>query len=368
MAQGGNSTGHESVSRLRPPVRPEPRSRDSILPQPLPRGVIDYCRTGQLGSGVNALQIVSMASEDELKALALGLRDKVETCLDTMVPPRDQPPCDLHASMRHTLLAPGKRARALLAMLTARHCGADPHVALSAACALEMVHAASLILDDLPAMDNATLRRGLPANHQVFGEATGILAAIALLARAFGVVAADDGLAPAARARLSALLSHAVGSDGLAAGQEQDLKWAPDRATRQDVTLVHARKTAALFQAAAEMGALAAGADEHRTGAMRDFGLKLGLAFQIIDDLLDATADEAEAGKNVAQDQGRPSLVLTIGPGAAAREAEALIEEALALIPPQESGDQALRHFAMWLIAGAEAKLKAMAPRLQIGS
>jgi geranylgeranyl diphosphate synthase type II len=317
-----------------------------------------------LGSGVNALQIVLMLSEDELKALARGLRDKVEASLDAAVPPRDRPPCDLHRSMRHTLLAPGKRARALLAMLAARHCGADPLAALSSACALEMVHAASLILDDLPAMDNATLRRGLPANHQVFGEATSILAAIALLARAFGVLAEDGALPPATRMQLTAILSDAVGSAGLAAGQEQDLKWSAERATRHDVTLVHARKTAALFQAATEMGALAAGATQPQAAAMRDFGLKLGLAFQIIDDLLDATANEAEAGKNVAQDQGRPSLVLTIGLGAAAREAEALIEEALALIPPQQSGDHTLRHFAMWLIAGAEAKLKTMAPRL----
>jgi geranylgeranyl diphosphate synthase type II len=309
-----------------------------------------------------------MLDKGELKALARRLRDDVETRLEATVPPARQPPCELHGSMRHTLLGPGKRARALLAMLSARHFGADPAVALNAACALEMVHAASLILDDLPAMDNATLRRGLPANHQIFGEATGILAAIALLARAFGVLAEDTGLAPSVRLRLSAILSRAVGSDGLAAGQELDLKWSPDRATRHEVTLIHARKTAALFQAAAEMGVVMAGADEDRTAAMRDFGLKLGLAFQILDDLIDAAADEVTAGKNVAQDHGRPSLVLTIGYSAAANEADVLIDEALALIPPQRSGDQALRHFAMWLIASAEGKLRAMAPRLQTGS
>jgi geranylgeranyl diphosphate synthase type II len=309
-----------------------------------------------------------MLSEDELKALAMTLRDEVENRLNAAVPPLAQAPCDLHGSMRHTLLAPGKRVRALLSMLVARHLGANPPVALSSACAVEIVHAASLILDDLPAMDNATLRRGLPANHQVFGEATGILAAIALLTRAFGVIAEDNGLEPGVRVRLSGILSRAVGSEGLAAGQEQDLKWSPETATRQDVALVHARKTAALFQAAAEMGAVAAGCDEDRVAALREFGLKLGLAFQILDDLLDAAADEATAGKNVAQDQGRPSLVLTIGYTAAAAEAESLIKEALALIPPQSSGDQALRHFAMWLISGAQAKLKTMAPRLQFGS
>src|SRR5688572_31290856 len=149
------------------------------------RGMVRYCRAEKLSS-FNALQVVSAPNEDQLKALAQAFQSQVEARLDAAVPSADHPPCDLHRSMRHTLLAPAKRARAILALLAARHLDGDPAAALSSACALEMVHAASLILDDLPAMDNATLRRGLPTNHQVFGEATGILAAIALLARGFG--------------------------------------------------------------------------------------------------------------------------------------------------------------------------------------
>lgn len=299
-----------------------------------------------------------MASEDKLIEFARRLRETVDLRLAGMIPPENQVPADLHRSMRHTLLAPGKRARALVALLACRHFGAGEMLAMSSACALEMVHGASLILDDLPAMDDASLRRGHPVNHRIFGEATAILAAIALLNRAFGVIAEDSTLSTEQRVRLADCLSRSVGSEGLVAGQEQDLKWSPERATRQDVALVHARKTAALFSAAAEMGAISAGAGEDRIGLMRDYGMKLGLAFQILDDLLDATADRESAGKDVEQDDGRPSLVLTIGLEAASREARKVIDEATALIARSGSDEMALRHFAMWLVAGLENKLK----------
>ena len=295
---------------------------------------------------------------DPLTALTRKLRDTVETRLAALTPPADHPPADLHGAMRHTLLAPAKRARAILAMLAAKDLGADAAAALSPACALEMVHAASLILDDLPAMDNATLRRGRPANHMLFGEATAILAAIGLLNRAFGVIAEDAALGAASRVRLADILSRSVGSDGLVAGQEQDLKWSPALATRLDVELVHARKTAALFSAAAEMGAVVAGGGEADITLMRGFGMKLGLAFQILDDLLDATASRESAGKNVAQDGGRPSLVLSIGLEAARREAQIYLDEANSLIRATSGDGAALRRFAMVLIAGLEHRME----------
>jgi geranylgeranyl diphosphate synthase, type II len=296
-------------------------------------------------------------SNDAVKELTRRLREMVEARLAVLTPPADQSPADLHRAMRHTLLAPAKRARAILAMLTAKDLGADGTVALSSACALEMVHAASLILDDLPVMDNASLRRGLPANHTLFGEATAILAAIALLNRAYGVIAEDGSISAAARVRLADILSQSVGSEGLAAGQEQDLKWSPAKATRLDVELVHARKTAALFSAAAEMGAVVAGAGEDIVALMRNFGMKLGLAFQILDDLLDATASRESAGKDVAQDGARPSLVFSIGLEAARREAQIYVEEANALLRAGCGDGAALRRFAMALIAGLEHRL-----------
>ncbi len=299
-----------------------------------------------------------MLSSENLTQLSRELRHSVEARLDALIPPPQRSPADLHRSMRYTLLAPCKRVRALLTLFAARHLGGIEAPALSSACALEMVHAASLILDDLPAMDNASLRRGLPTNHKVFGEATAILAAVALLNSAFGIVAEDGTLGAASRVRLTEILSRSVGSDGLVAGQEQDLKWSPTCATKSDVALVHARKTAALFSAAAEMGAVAAVADEQHIRLMRDFGMKLGLAFQILDDLLDATSSREIIGKDVAQDSSRPSMALTVGLDAAGREAQAYIEEASQLIADSGGDETELRHFALGLIAGLENKLR----------
>ena len=151
-------------------------------------------------------------------------------------------------------------------------------------------------------------------------------------------------------------MSRAVGSDGLVAGQEQDLKWSSVAATRRDVEQVHARKTAALFSAAAEMGAVVAGVAEDTIVLMREFGMKLGLAFQILDDLLDATASREFAGKDVAQDEGKPSLVVSIGLEAARREAHIYVEAANSLI--RSCGETApLRRFAMALIGSLERRL-----------
>lgn len=294
---------------------------------------------------------------DPLTELTRRLRHAVEMRLAELTPPADQSPAALHCAMRHTLLAPAKRVRAMVAMLAAKDLCGDEAAAISPACALEMVHAASLILDDLPAMDNASLRRGLPANHKLYGDATAILAAIGLLNRSFGVISEDASLSAEVRVRLADILSRSVGSDGLVAGQEQDLKWSPHRATRRDVELVHARKTAALFSAAAEMGAVIANAGAEAIALMRAFGMKLGLAFQILDDLLDATGSRESAGKDVARDGGRPSLVLSIGIEAARREALIYIDEANALIRAGCGDGAALRRFAMGLIAGLEHRL-----------
>jgi geranylgeranyl diphosphate synthase type II len=301
-----------------------------------------------------------MVNQDDLGTLMQERRALIDRTLSGMVAPASQAPGDLHRAMRYTLLSPGKRVRAILTLLASRHLGGQEEYALSSACALEMVHAASLILDDLPAMDNASLRRGLPSNHQAFGEATAILAAIGLLNRAFGIVAEDKALSDATRTQLSAILSRAIGSEGLVAGQEQDLKWPETSPTRGNVEVIHARKTGALFSAAGEMAAAAIAADEDRVMLMRDLGMKLGLAFQILDDLIDATATPESAGKDVAQDAGSPSLVHVIGADAASREAQRYVREALALIDKSAaSEDSLLRHFALTLIAGLENKLKA---------
>ncbi len=282
------------------------------------------------------------------------LRALVETRLGGLIPPAEQAPAALHHSMRHSLLAPAKRVRALLLILSAKHYRAAEERALAAACAVEMVHAASLILDDLPAMDNATMRRGLPANHRVYGEATAILAAIALMNRAFGVIAEDRGLPDVIRARLVEILSRAIGSEGLVAGQEADLKWQPIAATRKDVELVHMRKTAALFAAATEMGAVVAGIQGDEELRMRDFGKRLGLAFQVLDDLLDVLAASEQAGKDVGRDEGKPSIVRTIGLEEAQREARLYIDGAASLVAQGNGTPCALGGFALSLMTSLQ--------------
>jgi geranylgeranyl diphosphate synthase, type II len=279
------------------------------------------------------------------------LRILVDERLTGLVPPAQQAPAALHQSMRHSLLAPGKRVRALLLILATKHFGGSEESALASACAVEMVHAASLILDDLPAMDNATLRRGLPANHRVYGEATAILAAIALMNRAFGVIAEDRALTDAARVRLTDILSRAIGSEGLVAGQEADIKWQPVAATRKDVELVHMRKTAALFAASTEMGAVVAGINGADAQRMRDFGKRLGLAFQVLDDLIDVLAAREQAGKDVDRDAGKPSMVHTIGLEEAQREARLHIDGAASLVAHANGTPGVLGDFAISLMA-----------------
>jgi geranylgeranyl diphosphate synthase type II len=245
-------------------------------------------------------------------------RAGVERRLAQLVPGEGQGPAALTAAVRYALLAPGKRFRPMLTLLVAEDFGAPAGAALDAACAFEMIHAASLILDDLPSMDDAGLRRGKTTTHRAFDEATAILAAVGLLNRGFGVIAEDTGLSPGLRAALSARLSEAVGFRGLVAGQSRDLSRRGAALSNDEIDLVNHQKTGVLLVACAEAGALIAGADEGVLTAVGEFARRIGLAFQIRDDLIDA--EGGEAGKDAGKDAGMPTLVTTLGP-AGARDA-----------------------------------------------
>ncbi len=251
-------------------------------------------------------------------------RARVETRLAELVPTSGSGD-PLQGSLRHSLLAPAKRVRAVLMMIAARELGGREEHALDLACSLEMIHAASLILDDLPAMDDAETRRGLPANHRVFGEATAILAAIGLLNRAYGVAAASEALSLEQRASAIEVLHWAVGLDGLVRGQHDDLADARATMTQPELERMYARKTGALFAAAAECGAIVAKNSAARP-AMRRFGLDLGVGFQMLDDVLDARSTCDRAGKDVAQDNGRTTFASLLGVKGATVLARAKIE------------------------------------------
>lgn len=296
-------------------------------------------------------------------SLPVLLKADVERTLDEALPVSQPGPARLVEAMRYGLLAPAKRVRGVLACLAARQFGVEPRAALSIAAAIEMVHAASLVLDDLPCMDDAAVRRGRPACHKVYGEDTASLAAIGLMNQAFHVVVRDMALTDVQRTRLAISLAAAIGPDGLVGGQEQDLREAARLHTIADVELMHARKTGILFALAAEGGALVGGATDQGVDHMRAFGAKLGLAFQTYDDVLDAVATIEDAGKDVGQDGAKVTVVSLLGVNRAKAHADARVTEALAHLT-SAGGDMApTATFVTSLID----QLVARAPRISGG-
>lgn len=238
----------------------------------------------------------------------------------------------LVCAVRHGLLSPGKRFRPIITLLAHAQSGGDPAAAVDAACAIEMVHAASLIMDDLPSMDDARLRRGRLATHVVFGEGTGMLAAVALLNEAYRVIAL--GAAGTADQKMRAIchLTLAVGPEGLAGGQERDIMCggAPDAVSLKEMEQRHLEKTGALFAAAAAIGAELAGAEPRFVERMFDYGVALGLAYQAFDDVVDVECTTEIAGKDVAQDRGKSTVVSLLGRDGARRSAARWLDRAIA--------------------------------------
>lgn len=272
---------------------------------------------------------------------------RVDAEIERLVASRADPDAVLQ-SMRYTLLAPSKKVRAALTLLCAEVCGSGAR-ALPAAAAVEIVHAASLVLDDLPAMDDAPLRRGRPANHLVFGEAVAILAAFGLLNLAYESLArAYD--APLAR-RLTLLLAEAVGTEGLIGGQSEDLLSTDRDIGFEALERIHRRKTGALFVAAATAGALTAGATADQTAALAGYAKNLGLAFQIVDDLLDVTGRPEETGKAVRADARKTTFVSFSGVDGARQLAAELCQTADAALAPFGRQADRLRELSAFVAA-----------------
>jgi geranylgeranyl diphosphate synthase type II len=229
---------------------------------------------------------------------------RVESDLRRIVPGNGDP---IQEAMAYTLHAPSKRVRAILTLLAADLCGGPVARAVVAAGVMEMVHAASLILDDLPSMDDAPIRRGKAANHVVFGEAISILAAFGLLDASFGVLSREYD--PSTSARLTALVSDAVGPDGLIGGQAADLLATDQQISFEMLERIHRGKTGALFSAAATAGAVTVNGPAESIAALQAFAKNLGLAFQIIDDLLDVEGDPLVIGKPVREDIKKTTFV-----------------------------------------------------------
>jgi geranylgeranyl diphosphate synthase type II len=287
------------------------------------------------------------------------LRQCVNERLENLVPPEDTPPEQLHKAIRYSLLAPGKKIRPLMTLLTATRLGADAESALDPACALEMVHTASLIVDDMPFMDDATTRRGRPANHKVFGEDMASLASLELLSRAYGVLARARGLDDRQRLELIRLLADAIGSEGVIAGQLKDLRSGEGTPSIEELRAMYTQKTGTLFVAAAESGARIARVPLAWIEPIREFAMNMGLLFQIVDDLLDRHGTLESTGKDVRQDDGKTTLVSILGSDQARAEACHLLEAAERALDPLGPAGKPLDEMARSLLGpGMTATLR----------
>jgi farnesyl diphosphate synthase len=264
---------------------------------------------------------------------AKGELERVEQALERWVP--TSAPAGLGQAMRYGVLDGGKRLRPLLVLAAAQAVQGAAEAALRAAVAVELIHAYSLVHDDMPCMDNDVLRRGKPTVHVRYGEAQAMLAGDAMQALAFEVLTPDEAaVAPALQARLCSLLARAAGHAGMAGGQAIDLAsigLALDEHTLRDM---HHRKTGALLKASVLMGASCGSASPHVWAALADFGAALGLAFQVVDDILDVTQASSTLGKTAGKDlhSNKPTYVSVLGLEAARRHADELRGQAHAAL------------------------------------
>jgi len=241
-------------------------------------------------------------------------------------------PAGLGEAMRYAVQGGGKRLRPLLVLAACEAVGGQPEAALRAACAVELIHAYSLVHDDMPCMDNDVLRRGKPTVHVQFGQAQALLAGDALQALAFELLTPEAGVAPAVQARLCRLLARAAGAEGMAGGQAIDLAHVGRAMDEQALRRMHALKTGALLQASVEMGAACGAPPAAAWAALARYGAAIGLAFQVVDDVLDVTQDSATLGKTAGKDAAaaKPTYVSLMGLEPARAYAARLLDEAQA--------------------------------------
>lgn len=258
---------------------------------------------------------------------------RLESALGSWVAPGGGVPAELAAPMRYSVLDGGKRLRPLLVLAASQAVQGEPQAALRAACAVELIHAYSLVHDDMPCMDNDVLRRGKPTVHVRFGQASALLAGDALQALAFELLTPQDGsVALALQGHLCGLLARAAGGQGMAGGQAIDLASVGRSLDARQLHEMHRLKTGALLQASVLMGAACGPAGESAKRALADYGAAIGLAFQVVDDILDVTADSQTLGKTAGKDaaQDKPTFVSLMGLHESRNYAQELLSQARA--------------------------------------
>jgi geranylgeranyl diphosphate synthase type II len=289
----------------------------------------------------------------DLKRYLVTRQKQVDRALDRYLPKASVPPATIHKAMRYSLFAGGKRLRPILCLAAAEACGGKTNPALPHACAVECIHTYSLIHDDLPSMDNDDLRRGRPTCHKVFGDAIAILAGDALLTIAFEIATHAGGVSRYDLRDIFLEIARAAGSRKLIAGQVADLEAEGKRIRREQVRSIHENKTAALLTASVRLGAMAANANPKQLAAVTAFGRALGLAFQVIDDILDVTQTSDKLGKSAGKDIAaqKATYPAVIGLEKSRAEAHRLTRRAHAALEALGDDAAVLRALADYLLA-----------------
>ena len=290
----------------------------------------------------------------DLKSYLDSRRALVDAALDAVLPPESAMPTTVHRSMRYSVLAPGKRLRPILVIAGAEAVGGDAATVMDTACALELIHAYSLIHDDLPAMDDDDYRRGRLTNHKVFGDAIAILAGDALLTLAFQLVAGNAARMSDSRliAQVISDVADAAGTNGMVGGQVVDIESEGKSITPETLEYIHVRKTAALIRVSLRAGAMLAGGAPVHIEAVSRAGAALGLAFQIVDDILDVEGTLAELGKTAGSDERKKKATYPAYHGleASKRKARALIDDSKRLLQPLGTAATPLNALAEYVI------------------
>jgi geranylgeranyl diphosphate synthase type II len=290
----------------------------------------------------------------DLKPYLETRRALVDAALDRTLPTEDTPPTNLHRAMRYSVLAPGKRLRPILVIAGAEAVGGAAPTVMDAACALELIHAYSLIHDDLPAIDDDDYRRGRLTNHKVFGEAMAILAGDALLTLAFRLIADNASRMndPRMIARAVADVADAAGTDGMVGGQVVDIESEGKDVTAETLEYIHRHKTAALIRVSLTAGATLADGRPEQVAAIRAAGEALGLAFQIVDDILDVEGSLAELGKSAGSDERKKKATYPAfhGLDVSKQKARTLIDETKRLLEPLGSSALPIRALADFVL------------------
>lgn len=288
----------------------------------------------------------------DLKSYLIARTAEVDAALDAFLPKAKERPATIHAAMRYSVFAGGKRLRPVLCLAAAEACGGNPSNALAPACAVELMHTYSLVHDDLPAMDDDDLRRGRPTCHKVFGEGMAVLCGDALLTESFIVLARTSVTKRYNTRDYISELAETGGSRKLIGGQVMDLEGEGKTLTKRDLVRIHEAKTAALLTTSLRLGGMTANATPAKLKALSDFGHSLGLAFQVIDDILDVTQSTEILGKTAGKDEAaeKSTYPAILGLEASRAEAGKLTRAAMNALDPFGKKGERLREIATHLL------------------